>query len=129
MPVDGDRRPFGSRRAAEQEPRSQDQPEPQPVPVLHVGEVHAELRLHITDDTLSDLGTQIANLIANASYQGFRAGMETAMADIDAEEPAGPPEFVAGEAAVPPGPAAARNKTGAAEPVLTEEQMRRARGE
>lgn len=127
MGVDGDRRPFGARRAAEKEAPSRDEVEP--VPVLHVGEVHADLRLRVTEDTLTELGTQIANLIANAAYQGFRAGMETAMADAGAEDPAGPPEFVTGEATIPAGAGTVRNDTGRAEPVLTDEDLRRARGE
>jgi hypothetical protein len=50
-----------------------------PTPVLHVGEVHAELRLDITDETLKHLGSQIASMIASATRQGFEAGLAAAM--------------------------------------------------
>lgn len=54
-----------------------------PTPVLHVGEVHAELRLHLTDETLTELGSQIASLIAQATRDGFDAGLAAAMGEAD----------------------------------------------
>jgi hypothetical protein len=72
--------PFG-------EPASKD--EPAPVPVLHVGEVHAELRLHVTDDTLQHLGSQIASLVSAATRQGFEHGLAAAMGDAGAEQTPG----------------------------------------
>lgn len=65
-------------------------PTQDPVPVLHVGEVHAELRLTVTSDTLSDLGSQIASMISAATRQGFEHGMAQAMDRLAGDdEPAG----------------------------------------
>lgn len=50
-----------------------------PTPVLHVGEVHAELRLTVSDETLRDLGSQIASMIAAATRQGFEHGLAAAL--------------------------------------------------
>ena len=61
----------------------------QPVPVLHVGEVHAELRLHITDETLTQLGSQIGSMIAQATREGFDAGLSAAMGEADFGDGAG----------------------------------------
>jgi hypothetical protein len=76
--------------------------EQEPVPVLHVGEVHADLRLHITEETLTDLGSQVASMIAQATREGFDAGLAAALGDD--EQPAGAP-------------------------LLTEDMLRRARGD
>ncbi len=73
---------FGSFGAPAGDEPAGDDP-PLPVPVLHVGEVHAELRLHITDETLSELGSQIATLIAQATREGFAAGMQEAFREDD----------------------------------------------
>lgn len=59
---------------------------PAAIPVLHVGEVHAELRLTVTADTLSDLGSQIASMIAAATRQGFEHGMAQAMDELATPE-------------------------------------------
>lgn len=70
---------FGSFGApAVDEPKDEGQ---QPVPVLHVGEVHAELHLHLSDDTLSELGAQLAALVEQATREGFDAGMRAAFGD------------------------------------------------
>lgn len=76
--------PFGSFGA----PAVDDPPDgaQQPVPVLHVGEVHAELHLHVSDDTLSELGTQIASMIEQATREGFTAGMQAAFGEADGEQ-------------------------------------------
>jgi hypothetical protein len=58
----------------------------QPTPVLHVGEVHAELRLTITADTLHDLGSQIASMLASATKQGFEEGLAAAMGEAGDEQ-------------------------------------------
>lgn len=63
--------------------------EQQPVPVLHVGEVHAELRLTVSDDTLRDLGSQIASMLATAAKQGFEHGLRAAMEAVEAEDEGG----------------------------------------
>lgn len=125
MPADRPRGSFGARRDADQ--TKQDQDGQQPVPVLHVGEVHAELRLHVTQETLDDLGSQIASMIANAAAQGFQAGMEVGMARTAGDDDV-PDEFSVG-GAVLPGVGVARNQTADPENVLTEEDLRRARGE
>lgn len=64
-------------------PDTSDEQQQQPVPVLHVGEVHAELRLHITEQTLSELGSQIGSMIAQATREGFAAGLSAAMGEAD----------------------------------------------
>jgi hypothetical protein len=66
--------PFG-------EPASKDEPAPVPV--------HAELRLHVTDDTLQHLGSQIASLVSAATRQGFEHGLAAAMGDAGAEQTPG----------------------------------------
>jgi hypothetical protein len=78
-------RAFGSfgRPAPDEVPDPDESPAP--VPVLHVGEVHAELRLTITSDTLSDLGSQIASMISEAARQGFEHGMTQAMGELTGE--------------------------------------------
>lgn len=120
MPVDGSRGSFGSRRErTEDKPRVEQQ---QPVPVLHVGEVHAELRLHITDETLSDLGSQIGSLIATAIRQGMEAGFAAGMAAIEADDKPGDPSFR-------PGVMPCVNPHEDPEGVLTAEDLRRARGQ
>ncbi len=63
-------------------------PVPEPTPVLHVGEVHAELRLNITEDTLNELGSQIASMVARAVREGMIEGAAAAMADLDPPGPA-----------------------------------------
>jgi hypothetical protein len=79
-----------------------DDDRPAPVPVLHVGEVHAELRLTVTSDTLSDLGSQIASMISAAARQGFEHGMAQAMDELGGGvEPDENPGFVAGSAPIP----------------------------
>lgn len=75
-------RVFGSFGAPAAEPVTSDG-EQQPVPVLHVGEVHAELRLHITEQTLAELGSQIGSMIAQATREGFEAGLAAALDESD----------------------------------------------
>jgi hypothetical protein len=58
-----------------------------PTPVLHVGEVHAELRLNVTDATLLELGAQIGVMIASSVRQAFAEGMTAAMQDLEEAEP------------------------------------------
>ncbi len=80
---------MSARSFGRPEPEEKTKDEAQlPTPVLHVGEVHAELRLVITDDTLRDLGSQIASMIATAAKQGFEHGMAAAMEQMEAD--AGP---------------------------------------
>jgi hypothetical protein len=58
-----------------------------PVPVLHVGEVHAELRLVVSDETLAELGSQIASMMYAATRKGFEAGLAAALGeDVRAEQ-------------------------------------------
>lgn len=115
-----DRRPpFGSRREADDKPKDT----VQPVPVLHVGEVHADLVLHVTDETLKSLSGQIGALLARATYQGFVDGMTAALHDVDQERPVGPPPEFATAAPVP------RVATPAGVPDLTSEDLRRVRGD
>lgn len=121
MGVDQTRGRFGERREREKE--RAEQPEEAPVPVLHVGEVHAELRLHITTETLSDLGSQIGSMVASAIAQGVQAGMAAGMAAVEAGE-----DLDEG-GILPAGVTVARNDRAAGEPVLTDEDIRRARGE
>lgn len=90
-----------------------DDARPDPVPVLHVGEVHAELRLTISDDTLRDLGSQIASMLATAAKQGFEHGLAAAMSEFDAAEER--LDFGAGSARI--------GRT------ITDDDARRARGE
>jgi hypothetical protein len=80
MRIDDRPRSFGEPEA---EATIKENPGRMPVPVLHVGEVHAELRLHITDETLTDLGSQIASMIAQAAHAGFAEGLRAAMAEAD----------------------------------------------
>ena len=96
-------RSFGRPEPAE---KSGDE-EQAPVPVLHVGEVHANLVLHITDDTKQELGSQLASLIASAVKQGIEYGVTVAMEQVAGGDPA------------PDAPAAVR---------LTEDDLRRAHG-
>lgn len=72
-------RSFGT---PEPEDPTRDDQAPQPVPVLHVGEVHADLHLQVTEETLTELGSQIGSIIARAVREGFAAGVDAAMADI-----------------------------------------------
>lgn len=72
---------FGSFGRPGPEPASRDEPDRQPVPVLHVGEVHADLVLHITDQTLTDLGSQVASMIAQATRAGFEHGLNAAIGE------------------------------------------------
>jgi len=72
---------FGSFGRPEREPASRPEPDQQPVPVLHVGEVHADLVLHITDQTLTELGSQIASMIAQATRAGFEHGLDAALGE------------------------------------------------
>lgn len=60
--------------------------DPVPTPVLHVGEVHADLRLHITTETLTELGSQLASMIAQATQAGFEAGWTAATAEPEGDE-------------------------------------------
>lgn len=114
-------RSFGRPEPADE--KSSDEQPQQPTPVLHVGEVHAELRLHVSDETLHDLGSQIATVFANAAKQGFEVGLRAAMEQMEADDAAGGDgepvdvEFQAGAARVGP------------HLVLTDEDARRARGE
>lgn len=89
-----------------------DSPEQTPTPVLHVGEVHAELRLVVTDETLRQLGSQIASMVANATKQGFECGLAAALGEND-DGPGEPAGFAAGAADLP----------------VTDGELRRARGE
>jgi hypothetical protein len=69
------------------EPAEKDKPgEELPTPVLHVGEVHAELRLTVSEETLRDLGSQIASMFANAAKQGFEHGLAAAMEQLEADD-------------------------------------------
>lgn len=79
---------FGSFGRPETEPMIKEPAEQTPVPVLHVGEVHADLVLNITDATLSGLGSQIASMIAQATRAGFEEGINAAIG----EQAAGPEE-------------------------------------
>lgn len=89
--------PFGSfGRPAPAEIPDPDE-RPAPIPVLHVGEVHAELRLTITDDTLAGLGSQIASMISEAARQGFEHGMTAALGELGD----GGGDLVAGSAPIP----------------------------
>lgn len=114
---------FG-RRDPEEKPATA---APSPVPVLHVGEVHAELRLTITEETLNDLGSQIASMIANAAKQGFEAGMTAAMGELSGDADGGQAYDRGGE--TPTGLSFVVNDTSQPEPLLTQEDLRRARGE
>jgi len=122
MPVDQPRRPFGWSATAE---HSRDD-EQQPIPVLHVGEVHADLVLHVTDETLSGLGSQIATMLAGAARQGFVAGMNAGMADVEADGGDPLPFDQGGDL---PGVGLVYNPGPGSRQVLTEEDLRRARGE
>jgi hypothetical protein len=64
-------------------PVPRDDPEVPATPVLYVGEVHADLRLRLTEETLTELGSQIASLIAQATKQGFEHGLNAAMSEPD----------------------------------------------
>lgn len=72
-----------------------------PTPVLHVGEVHAELRLNITDATLRELGAQIRDMIADAARQGLEDGVTAAMGEA-VEDPTGQGALFAGQGDPPP---------------------------
>jgi hypothetical protein len=72
---------FGSFGAPEPEPETKDDNVEQPTPVLHVGEVHADLVLHITDETLARLGSQLGTLIARATQAGFEHGLNAAIGE------------------------------------------------
>lgn len=86
------------------QPQDREAPEPDgtpvPVPVLHVGEVHAELRLTVTQETLSDLGSQIASMISAAARQGFEHGMAAAMGAFGDDDP-DREDVLAGSATIP----------------------------
>jgi hypothetical protein len=84
-------RSFGSFGMPAADPEPKDDAGVQPVPVLHVGEVHAELRLHVTDETLTQLGSQIASMIAQAARQGFEHGLAEAMRDAGPDDEGGTP--------------------------------------
>jgi hypothetical protein len=43
-----------------------------------LGQVHAELVLTVNEESLHQVGTAIANVVANATAQGFAAGWEAA---------------------------------------------------
>lgn len=77
-------RGFGSFGRPEPEPVTRDGDAPQPTPVLHVGEVHADLVLHITAETITELGSQIASMIASATKAGFEHGLNAAIGEPDA---------------------------------------------
>jgi hypothetical protein len=73
-------------------------PEPEPpkvsaAPVMHVGQVQAELVLTANEESLHRVGSAIATMVANATAQGFAAGWEHAtgepygQADTAADEP------------------------------------------
>lgn len=81
-------RGFGSFGAPEPEPAIKDEAVERPTPVLHVGEVHADLVLHITDETLSRLGSELATLIAKATKAGFEHGLNAAIGDGEPGVPA-----------------------------------------
>jgi hypothetical protein len=83
---------FGSFGRPDREPVTRDEPEQLPVPVLHVGEVHADLVLHITDRTLTDLGSQIASMIARATKAGFEHGLNQAMGEPEGSPSDLPPQ-------------------------------------
>lgn len=87
---------FGRREPEREKPERADE---LPTPVLHVGEVHAELRLTISDETLRDLGSQIASMMANAAKQGFEQGLAAAMEQIEGDDEA--EDGAGGELSVP----------------------------
>jgi hypothetical protein len=91
--TDQDRLPFGARRAAKDQPADEQE---MPTPVLHVGEVHAELRLHVTQETLTDLGSQIASIMSAATRQGFEHGLALAMGETAADADGGEQDPAAG---------------------------------
>lgn len=76
-----EQRAFGSFGAPAAEPATQDEDVVAPTPVLHVGEVHADLVLHITDETLARLGSQLGTLIARATQAGFEHGLNAAIGE------------------------------------------------
>lgn len=77
----GDRRTAPTSFGRREEPP----PEPDPTPVMHVGEVRAELVLTVSEETLHAIGSQIASMVANATRQGFDAGLDLASAEIAAD--------------------------------------------
>jgi len=78
-----EQRSFGSFGAPTAEPNTKDDEVQMPTPVLHVGEVHADLVLNITEQTLSLLGSQIASMIAQATKAGFEHGLSAALGEAD----------------------------------------------
>lgn len=86
--------PFGDRRP----PTSFGRP-PDPLempegaePVMHLGEIRAELVLTPTIDpaAMLALGQQIAKMVAEATRVGFDAGMAQALGDLERDDD-GPP--------------------------------------
>jgi hypothetical protein len=62
--------------------RQRPEPEPPQIPalgpVMHIGQVQAELVLTINQESLHEVGSAIATMVANATAQGFAAGWEHA---------------------------------------------------
>ncbi len=69
------------------------------MPTPNVGEFYAELRLVITRETLSELGSQIASMVSEAARQGFEHGMAAAMGELAGDD--GDGELLVGEAPIP----------------------------
>lgn len=65
--------PSFGRRSSEPSPAV-----PLDVPVLHVGQVQAELVLTVDEESLRRVGSAIASMVADATAQGFAAGWEHA---------------------------------------------------
>ena len=78
--------------------RREPAPEPPALPVLHLGQVQAELVVTISDEVLHALGTRIATEVANATAHGFAAGWQAATG-----QPFTPAEPAARPADVGPG--------------------------
>lgn len=46
------------------------------LPMLHLGQVQAELVLTVNEESLRQVGSAIASMVASATAQGFAAGWE-----------------------------------------------------
>jgi hypothetical protein len=78
-------------------PSSFGRPQPpeqqQPAPVSHLGQMHAELVLTVSDEVLAQLGSRIASVVAHAVQQGFDSGMTTVL-EGEPEAADEPPQHV-----------------------------------
>jgi hypothetical protein len=65
-------------------PASFGRPQPPPaspladIPVISLGQIQAELVLTVSEQSLHDVGSAIATMVADATAQGFAAGWEHA---------------------------------------------------